>query len=161
VVCLLEQGMLFTDVAAKFSGCDIAFEVCPGGRQVTGLDCERRRALQSWRDGVSWGVQRRGRYLAGGVVVANVWSLYLPSRLSPGARAALQYTDEPLGPVVRGDGGWREHGSAREVRDRGAIVRSQGLLVVPGPGTSVPVALVWEEALAQLLAGARAPGRTR
>jgi hypothetical protein len=150
IVSLLEQGTLFTDLAAKVTGAEITFEV--QAREVRGLDGEQRRCLHAWRDGVNWGVQRTCAVQAGGTVIAHVSSLYLPTRLPTAARRTLAETDESLGAVVQGIGGWREHQGARQVHDRGAIVRSHGRLVLPGPGTSIPVALAWEEVLGQLLA---------
>jgi hypothetical protein len=154
IVSLLEQGTLFTDLAAKVTGAEITFEV--QARELRGLDGEQRRCLQTWRDGANWGVQRICVVQAAGTVIAHVSSLYLPTRLPTVARRTLAGTDESLGAVVQALGGWREHLSAREVRDRGAIVRAQGRLVLPGPGTSIPVALAWEEVLSQFLAVARA-----
>jgi hypothetical protein len=150
IVRLLEQGTLFTDLAAKVTGAEITFEV--QARAVTGLDGEQRRCLHAWRDGVNWGVRRICSVQAAGSVIAHVSSLYLPTRLPHAARRTLAETNESLGLVVQGIGGWREHLSAREVRDRGAIARSHGRLVLPGPGTSIPVALAWEEVLGQVLA---------
>jgi hypothetical protein len=146
--------MLFTDLAAKVTGAEITLEV--RGREVRGLDGEQRRDLHAWRDGASWGVWRICEVQAGGIAIAYVSSLYLPLRLPTGVRRVLAETDESLGLVVQGIGGWREHRRAREVHDRGAIVRSHGRLVLPGPGTSIPVALAWEEVLAQFPAVCRA-----
>lgn len=151
LVELLAQGELFTDLARKITGCDITCEITC--RRVEGLDCEARRELHAWRDRATWGQRRHGVMLAAGVPVAFFSSLYLPQRaeLAPVRRVLLE-TDEPIGPVLREIGGWREHQGAREVRDRGAVARSHGRLVLPGTGTSVPAALVWEEALPQLFA---------
>lgn len=145
----LDGGELFSDLAASVAGGRVtcgALRRFPAGP----LDPREQELLEVWRDGLTTGLRRRAVMRdEAGRDVARVMAVYLPSRIaSVSALRSLWETDAPLGGALAALGVTRRSLGARQAADGAVILRSSGVLLLPGDdGDLVPVALASEALL--------------